>query len=901
MKSALTLLIVVLNVAASCADESLDWPPITRQCRPWAYNWWLGSAVDKENLARELKRYREGGLGGIHIVPIYGAKGAESRYLQYLSPAWIEMLAFAVEEGERNDLGVDMTTGTGWCFGGPQVTRGHSCARVKSQVVDAPTGGATPWKLKLARVEVLAAVACGPEGQSIDLGKQVTKDGQVNWRAPGPGWKLVALVIGYEQCRVKRAAPGGEGFMVNPLLGEAMKAYLEPFTKVFDAPGVRKPRAMYHDSFEYQVNWSPELLDEFARRRGYRLEDQLPALAGIGSEDVVMRIKADYRETVSDMLIENTFPQWTKWCRDRGMLTRNQAHGSPGNLLDLYALADIPETEMFGHGGPDPLVSEFDKDFGKSDRNPLISKMASSAAHVVNRPLVSSETGTWLAEHFCETFEEIKCLIDRMFVSGINHMFYHGCVYSPDDAAWPGWLFYASTQMNPRNSLWRDVPALNGYVARCQAVLQSGQPDNDLLLYWPIHDLWHTGSSPAVDPDLITCTVHRDGWISKQPLGATASLLWRRGYGFDFVSDRQLETAKATRDGIAMPGGTYRAIVVPPTTRMPLSTLRKLLALAASGGRVIFQEHLPEDVPGLGDLDNRRAKLKRLIADPGSVLVGDLETCLARAGVVRETLTDTPEVMFIRRKHSVGRHYFIANQGTNLLDGWIVLATPARSVVVMDALSGRTGIAALRRGPQGDAEVRLRLEPGQSIILRTFTQREVTGPSWRWVVPSSVARELTGPWQVTFIQGGPALPNAYEAAKLESWTGCGDPRAESFAGAAAYHTTFDAPSRSGPWVLDLGRVCHTARVRLNGQDLGTLIMKPYRLTVGDLKPTGNVLEVEVTNLSANRIRDLDRRKIPWRIFHEINLVNIKYRPFDATDWPVFDSGLLGPVRLVTEK
>jgi hypothetical protein len=37
--------------------------------------------------------------------------------------------------------------------------------------------------------------------------------------------------------------------------------------------------------------------------------------------------------------------------------------------------------------------------------------------------------------------------------------------------------------MNPRNSIWRaDVPALNAYATRCQAVLQSGRPDNDLLL-----------------------------------------------------------------------------------------------------------------------------------------------------------------------------------------------------------------------------------------------------------------------------------------------------------------------------------------------------------------------------------------------------------------------------------
>ena len=81
------------------------------------------------------------------------------------------------------------------------------------------------------------------------------------------------------------------------------------------------------------------------------------------------------------------------------------------------------------------------------------------------------------------------------FVAGVNHVFYHGTCYSPDEASWPGWLFYASFEMNPRNSIWRDVPTLNAYVARCQSVLQSGRPDNDILLYWPIHDFWSLAES----------------------------------------------------------------------------------------------------------------------------------------------------------------------------------------------------------------------------------------------------------------------------------------------------------------------------------------------------------------------------------------------------------------------
>jgi len=128
--------------------SELRWPEIDRECRPWTYNWWLGSAVDRGNLARELHRYADAGLGGIHIIPIYGAKGAEERAVEYLSPAWMELLDFAVAEAGRLGLGVDMTTGTGWCFGGPNVPRERGGWRLDARAVDVPEGAALRLRVR---------------------------------------------------------------------------------------------------------------------------------------------------------------------------------------------------------------------------------------------------------------------------------------------------------------------------------------------------------------------------------------------------------------------------------------------------------------------------------------------------------------------------------------------------------------------------------------------------------------------------------------------------------------------------------------------------------------------------------------------------------------------------------
>jgi hypothetical protein len=887
---------------------AVEWPATTHETRPWAYHWWLGSAVDPDNLARELRRYREAGLGGVHVIPIYGARGAEARYLDYLSPGWFEAFQFCVTEAGRLGLGVDLTTGTGWCFGGPNVSRTDGGWRLRTAVFEVVTGEVPTNRWAPDSIVGLIAVTNGKA--PVDLRPRLQPDGRLDWQPEEQGTRVYAVTALPEGPRVKRAAPGGAGLMINPFSPDAMTHYLARFSEAFDRYTGPRPRAMYHDSYEYASSWTPDFLSAFARRRGYRLEDHWPEFCqDPRTSERAARVRADYQETLSDLMAEDVFPAWIAWCQTRGIRTRNQAHGSPANLLDLYALADIPETEMFGRGTRDPLRSRFDARFGEGDRDPLISKFASSSAHTAGRRLVAAETGTWLAEHFCETLEELKGLADLLFVAGVNHIIYHGTCYSPDDAPWPGWLFYASTQMNPRNAFWRDVPVLNAYIERCQSLLQSGQPDNDLLLYWPLHDLWHSST------DLVTSLgVHRHEWLIAQPIGAIARRLWERGHGFDYVSDRQLAAAVVTDAGrVKLPGADYAAVLVPPVRFLPLPTLRRLLELAEGGATILFADHLPRDVPGLATLEERQAAHARLLARVGSpasdapfhrtavgrgrVLVGEVAAMLDAAGPPREAIGGVPGVRFIRRRTEDGRILFVANQGMQVLDSWFALATPARSVAVMDALTGRIGLAETRSRDHAGLEVRLRLDPGHSIFLRTFEHRAVKAPAWSWAVAEAEGIALPGPWQIEFIEGGPVLPGAYETSTLRSWTQNGDPETERFAGTAVYRTEFLAPPGPGPWLLDLGTVCHSARVRLNGEVLGNLILPPYRLEIPALPAGQHRLEIEVTNLSANRLRDLDRRQVPWRVFHDINLVNLRYQPFDASGWPVMDAGLLGPVRL----
>jgi hypothetical protein len=157
------------------------------------------------------------------------------------------------------------------------------------------------------------------------------------------------------------------------------------------------------------------------------------------------------------------------------------------------------------------------------------------------------------------------------------------------------------------------------------------------------------------------------------------------------------------------------------------------------------------------------------------------------------------------------------------------------------------------------------------------------------------AFNLPGPWHVEPVCGGPALPAPRKLDALVGWETFDD----AFSGTMLYKTTFDMPN-ARPSSLSLGDVREIARVRLNGRDLGVKFMPPYDFAIpsGVLREKGNVLEVEVTNLGANRLRWNDLNKVDWKYFSDINMVGIDYKKLDASKWKPLPSGLLAPVRVM---
>ncbi|MDP4174660.1 MAG: glycosyl hydrolase [Bacteroidota bacterium] len=887
-------------------------PPITKNSKPWTYWWWFGSAVDKENITYNLEEFSKNGIGGVHIIPIYGVKGYEDKFISFLSPKWMQMLSYSLRECQRLGLGLDMTLGTGWPFGGPNVKAQFS----SSKLVDLRFNINCTSKVNLNLFEeakkimtenyelsVFAVNAYSKEGR-IDLTNKIDKNGLLNWSSSVDSSKIIALLVASPIQEVKRAAPGGQGNVVDPFSVEALNDYLTCFDKAFENFGEKMPDAFYHDSYEYYgADWTRNFLNEFESRRGYNLLDQMPAFLGMGDIEMTSRVRSDYRYTISQ-LHESFIKRATKWANEKGVVFRNQAHGAPANILDIYASADIPETEAFGSPKQSIPGKSCDTLFTRQESiDPFILKFASSAAHVTGKNLVSSETGTWLTEHFHETLSKLKPEIDLLFISGINHLYLHGIPYSPKNEIWPGWQFYASSNFGPTNTLWYDISFINSYIARSQAILQSGQPDNELLVYFPIWDLWNSASKDK----LISLQMHNpQEWLLKSNFYKTVNKLAANGYSFDYISDEQINNSKVDNGEILTEKSKYKALIIPNLHFMPVRTLKKLLEFVVRGGKVFFSDSLPNGVPGFFQYKEREKEEKgvneRLFEQikKGSLHLGDDIIAMLRNSLIKgESSFADLNIGFIRRKIEGGKYYFLANQTSQRLNNWVKLDGDYKTVIIYDPFSGNSALAKLKNNFDGSTLVYLQLDPGKSLILKCLYNKVDGGEVWNYLDTSDKGYELKGTWEVEFIQGGPILPESYFTSKLQSWTNFNLKEVSSFSGTARYKIRFQNP-RPGTknWILDLGKVCESARIKINGHAIGSLWASPFNISFGDVLTKGeNELQVEVTNSAANRIKDLDERKVNWKKFYDINIVNINYKPFNASEWKLSESGLIGPVLL----
>ena len=566
-------------------------------------------------------------------------------------------------------------------------------------------------------------------------------------------------------------------------------------------------------------------------------------------------VVSDYRETLSDMLYENFTLQWVGWAHSHGVRVRNQAHGSPANLLDLYGAVDIPEIEGFGLSDFGIRGLRTDPGFTRKNFSDVsMLKYAPSAAHVMGKPLTSSETFTWLTEHFRTSLSQMKPDLDLMYTCGVNRMFFHGTCYSPKDDPWPGWKFYASIDMSPTNSIWRDAPFLMKYIERCQRLLQWGKPDNDFLVYLPVRDMWKKNTKKLL------MMFDINSMAKKAPEFIRAVMeIDSLGYGTDYISDRQLANVSKV-----------------PKNTMTDGTSCSDSVLITEGGT---------EYKGLID-PRRPVNVKELLR------MAQPEELRTRLGL-----------RFIRRTNPYGHHYFIANLTPNDVDDYISLSVSYRKALWYSPMTDEYSDIEEKDGKirvsllSGESRFLLLLGNGQSDTARWF---EASGKAMA-IHRDNPTKVIDTPWTLSFTEEMPKVTRTWTLPHPRTWETLDDDSVRTTMGTGIYTTTIRLSKAEAQkkWAIDLGDVRESARVYINGTFIGCAWAAPFVLnTNGTLRKGRNEIRIEVTNLPANRIADMDRRGMPWRKMKEINVVDINYKKTTYANWTPVKSGLNSEVKLV---
>ena len=225
---------------------------------------------------------------------------------------------------------------------------------------------------------------------------------------------------------------------------------------------------------------------------------------------------------------------------------------------------------------------------------------------------------------------------------------------------------------------------------------------------------------------------------------------------------------------------------------------------------------------------------------------------------------------FNRVNREEGICYFISNWSDKDIDQWIQVRSTGKEAVWFNPINKQIGKAQIRNLGKDHAEVYVKLGIGETLILQWFPTKQNV-EDYKFYEKTNDVMNMDGEWKINFVKGGPTLPDSYTTKKLESWTEHSN-ELKWFSGTASYKTTFEKPGfKVAAYMLDLGKVCESADVYLNGEKLATLIGPEFQLIIDDgkLQDTNN-LEVQVTNLMANRIIDMDKKGINYKKFYNVN-------------------------------
>src|ERR1700722_7107918 len=835
-------------------------PDDTRPMMRW---WWFGAAVEKPEILRELQQMKADGVGGAELAFVYPqvlddpAKGLVNE--PFLSSPMLENVAYAAREARTLGLRLDVTLGSGWPYGGPGTTLAEAAARLRVLELPAAPGATSLPPFQLADGETLLSISLvngNPQNWQAASSLQLEPGQEKNFPTNTAPRTALVFIAGHTGQKVKRAAVGAEGWVLDPFSHQAVATHLyavgEPLLKAF---GSTPPYAVFSESLQaYGADWTADLPAEFRNLRGYDLLPHLPELVAGGTPEAES-VRHVWGKTLTELVDENYLTQINTWAIAHRTRFRSQTYGEPAVSLFSQRLVALPEGE------------------GPQWRGFSTLRWATSANHLLGNKVTSAETFTWLhSPAFRATPLDMKAEVDLHFLIGVNQVIGHGWPYSPPQVGEPGWSLYAAAVFNDHNPWHPVMPEVARYIQRTSFLLRQGEPANQVALLLPTDDAWASFS-----PGKVSVTQEMERLISPALMSAILSA----GYNIDYID----------ADAINNLGIHYPVLVIPPTTRILAETLASIQHYLAGGGKVIRVGGTP---PGGGGAQH--------VADESSLGMAPHKSGAADF----QLQSNNDEIGFIRRRLPYADIYFVANTSNHPVTAQAAFGTTYKFGQRWDA---ETGAAVPLPSP---AAISLNLAAYESaIFVFSGTPSRTLAPA----APDLLFADLSTDWKVTFTSIGktvtepvladwsidPAtrfysgeavyerdlkldkLPFGATFLEVKGGTQVTQPTARTDSGMRA---GYDPPVRDA------------AIVTINGRRVGSLWHPPYRLPVeGFLKPGQNHIVIKVYNTAINAWAALP----PHDYQPLIAKYGDRFQMQDLDQVEPVPSGLAGTIRLLTQE
>lgn len=926
-------------------------PPDAAKLR--VYWFWIYNRVTKEGITRDLEQFKAKGISGVNLICNGGYAGKEPLPgVKFLGEEWRELFRHAVREAKRLHIEIGFNLAGGWTLMGPSVTRDNAMKKVVSAELRT-SGPATfsgilpqPQMIEGYYHDILVQAFQVPDSTKeidpktvIDLTDKLGAGGHFEWEVPKGNWVILRTgytLTGHPWSKWK-AYPdgdtfqGGEGYEIDYLSRAALDDYFAHLGKlVIEETGKAGGHLDYlwSDSWECgKLTWTQDFTNQFSKFRGYDLKAYMPVLAGytVANADVSARFRDDFDRTIQDCIAENFYGHFADLCHEHGMQVGNEAGGPndipPQDVLKNFGHCDILAGEFWVNGhynSPDG--------YNKDRRERLNLKQTATAAHVYGKRQAEAEAFTQQEKdvtHWSLGPSDLKPYANDAFCEGINRFMLHEATCQPPSDGKPGYEYCAGQHFSPNITWWEQSPAFFTYLSRCQYMLQQGKFVGDVCFYlgerppllappkYVIPSLGPGYDCDYVNPEvLLTRMTVRDGRIVL-PDGMSYRLL-------------VLQNCTSTSPEIAKEVGAYQGLSVSPvpSNAMSLPVIEKIRELINMGATVVGSppdmsaelKNYPEcDIQVRkiaaeiwGDLDGKSRTERHLGKGrviwgktPGEILLAD--------GVAPDFTftgqTENPEQFdYIHRTSGETEIYFVINRTNQQEIRDFTFRVAGKQPEIWNAVTGTTRMAKAYQQAGSCTTLSLELDAFSSyfVVFRKPIAIDTRGLAKRNFPELTELCKLDGPWHTVFDPkwGGPAKA---EFPELVSWTKRSEEGIKYYSGTATYTKAFDLSKYTVENVkgqrlfLDLGEVKDVAEVRLNGKKLGVLWCAPWRVEITEaVKQKGNILEIDVIDLWANRVvGDLNLPK--EKRFTQTHDV---FR-FDMLrgSTPLLESGLLGPVKI----